>query len=114
MRTLTFTFDSSHSRPLAPSKRPTTSPAGVATVPSGQAEHFEVHGIADERVDVTEGTGTGIGPTWQRRRYRSFGRNYRTRDGGPGLRRHAAPHGGQWAMAIWTSRTMTRTIAIAR
>ena len=37
--------------------------------PAVEAEHFEVHSIADEHADVTEGTGTGIGISWERCRY---------------------------------------------
>src|SRR5215469_12019570 len=34
--------------------------------PAVEAEHFEVHSLADEHADVTEGTGTGIGISWER------------------------------------------------
>jgi hypothetical protein len=34
--------------------------------PAVETEHFEVHSIADEHADVTEGTGTGIGISWER------------------------------------------------
>ena len=37
--------------------------------PAVEAEHFEVHSLADEHADVTEGTGTGIGISWERCRY---------------------------------------------
>jgi hypothetical protein len=37
--------------------------------PAVEAEHFEVHSIADEHADVTEGTGTGMGVNWERCRY---------------------------------------------
>ena len=37
--------------------------------PAVEAEHFAVHSIADEHADVTEGTGTGIGISWERCRY---------------------------------------------
>jgi hypothetical protein len=37
--------------------------------PAVEAEHFEVQSIADEHADVTEGTGTGIGISWERCRY---------------------------------------------
>jgi hypothetical protein len=37
--------------------------------PAVEAEHFEVHSIADNHADVTEGTRTGIGTNWERCRY---------------------------------------------
>jgi hypothetical protein len=69
MRTYTFTFDSS------------LPPAGILQAaldftdrrgdvfPAVEAKHFEIHSIADDCADVTEGTGTGIGINWERCRY---------------------------------------------
>jgi hypothetical protein len=34
-----------------------------------EAEHFNVHSIGEKCADVTEGTGTGIGHSWERCRY---------------------------------------------
>jgi hypothetical protein len=68
MRTLTITSDS----PLSPARALQAahdSTAGTATVPSGRSQAPRDAGIAGECADGTEGTGTGIGPTWQRCRY---------------------------------------------
>ena len=62
MRTLTF-----HVRfPALARSRPPSGPRPAwrrsDCSQAAEAEHFEVHSIAGERLDVTEGTGTGIGP----------------------------------------------------
>ncbi len=69
MRTITFSFDSSLSprRVLEAAHDFTDRRSDV--FPAVEAEHFEVHSIADEHADVTEGTGTGIGTNWERCRY---------------------------------------------
>jgi hypothetical protein len=37
--------------------------------PAVELAHFELHSIGDNHADVTEGTGTGIGISWERCRY---------------------------------------------
>ena len=37
--------------------------------PAVEAKYFNVHSIGDRCADVTEGTGTGIGTSWERCRY---------------------------------------------
>ena len=37
--------------------------------PAVEAKYFNVHSIGDNCADVTEGTGTGIGTSWERCRY---------------------------------------------
>ena len=69
MRTITFSFHSSFppGRVLEAARDFTDRRGDV--FPAVEAEHFEVHNIADEHADVTEGTGTGIGISWERCRY---------------------------------------------
>ncbi|HUJ64096.1 MAG TPA: hypothetical protein VLX59_01065 [Acidimicrobiales bacterium] len=69
MRTITFTFDCSlpPARVLEAARDFTDRRSDV--FPAVQAEHFEVHSIADKHADVTEGTGTGLGTNWERCRY---------------------------------------------
>jgi hypothetical protein len=69
MRTITFSFDS----PLPPHRvleaAHDYTDRRSHVFPAVEAEHFAVHSIADEHADVTEGTGTGIGISWERCRY---------------------------------------------
>src|SRR5215472_16097163 len=69
MHTITFSFDCSlpPRRVLEAAHDFTDRRSHV--FPAVEAEHFEVHSIADEHADVTEGTGTGIGISWERCRY---------------------------------------------
>jgi len=69
MRTITFLFDSSlpPSSVLAAAHDFTDRRSNV--FPAVEAEHLAVHSLADEHADVTEGTGTGIGISWERCRY---------------------------------------------
>jgi len=69
MRTLTFSYDSSlpPGRVLEAAHDFTDRRKDV--FPAVETEHFEVHSISDQRADVTEGTGTGIGTNWERCRY---------------------------------------------
>src|SRR5262249_22032094 len=65
MRTITFSYDCSlpPCRVLEAAHDFTDRRSHV--FPAVEAEHFEVHSIADEHADVTEGTGTGIGVSWE-------------------------------------------------
>src|SRR5215472_12612078 len=69
MHTITFSFDCSlpPRRVLEAAHDFTDRRSHV--FPAVEAEHFEVHSLADEHADVTEGTGTGIGVNWERCRY---------------------------------------------
>ena len=68
-RALTFTFDCSMSPAsvLDAACDFTTRRGDVFT--AVEAEHFTVHSIGEQCADVTEGTGTGIGISWERCRY---------------------------------------------
>jgi hypothetical protein len=69
MRTITFSFDCSlpPARVLEAAHDFTDRRRDV--FPAVEAEHFELHSMADQHADVTEGTGTGIGTNWERCRY---------------------------------------------
>jgi len=69
MRTITFSFDSSlpPRGVLEAAHDFTDRRSHVFT--AVEAEHFQVHSMAGEHADVTEGTGTGIGISWERCRY---------------------------------------------
>jgi hypothetical protein len=69
VRTITFTFDSSPSPGRVLEAARDFSDRRGDVFPAVEAAHFEVHSIADEHADVTEGTGTGIGANWERCRY---------------------------------------------
>jgi hypothetical protein len=69
VRTITFTFDSSLSPGRVLEAARDFSDRRGDVFPAVEAAHFEVHSIADEHADVTEGTGTGIGANWERCRY---------------------------------------------
>jgi hypothetical protein len=69
MRTLTFVFDCSlPARRLLEAAHDFTNRRS-SVFPAVEAEHFEVHCTGHEHADVTEGTGTGIGISWERCRY---------------------------------------------
>ena len=69
MRTITFSYDCSlPPRHVLEAARDFTDRRSHV-FPAVEAEHFEVHSSADEHADVTEGTGTGIGISWERCRY---------------------------------------------
>jgi hypothetical protein len=69
MRTITFSFDSTlPPRSVLEAAHDFTDRRSLV-FPAVEAEHFAVHSIADEHADVTEGTGTGIGISWERCRY---------------------------------------------
>jgi hypothetical protein len=66
MRTITFSFDSSlPPRSVLEAAHDFTDRRGNV-FPAVESEHFEVHRLADEHADVTEGTATGIGINWER------------------------------------------------
>jgi hypothetical protein len=69
MHTLTFVFDCSlpDGRLLEAAHDFTDRRSSV--FPAVEAEHFEVHSADHDHADVTEGTGTGIGISWERCRY---------------------------------------------
>jgi len=69
MRTLTFLFDSSLSPGAVLEAAHDFTDRRSDVFPAVEAEHFEVHSIADNHADVTEGTRTGIGTNWERCRY---------------------------------------------
>ena len=69
MRTITFSFDSSLPPRGVLEAAHDFSDRRSNVFPAVEAEHFEVHSVADEHADVTEGTGTSIGINWERCRY---------------------------------------------
>ena len=69
MRTITFSFDSSLPPRSVLEAAHDFTDRRSNVFPAVEAEHFEVHSLADEHADVTEGTGTGIGISWERCRY---------------------------------------------
>jgi len=69
MRTITFAFDSLLSPRRVLEAAHDFNDRRSNVFPAVEANHFEVHSIADEHADVTEGTGTGIGISWERCRY---------------------------------------------
>src|SRR5436853_1163786 len=69
MRTLTFAFDCSLPPASVLEAAVDFTERRSAVFPAVEAEHFEVHGIGNDWADVTEGTGTGIGTSWERCRY---------------------------------------------
>ena len=69
MLTLTFTFDCSLPPASVLEAAVDFSDRRSTVFPAVQAEHYRVHGIGDTRAEVTEGTGTGIGISWERCRY---------------------------------------------
>ena len=66
MRTITFSFDSSLPPRSVLEAAHDFTDRRSNVFPAVEAEHFEVHGTADEHADVTEGTATGIGINWER------------------------------------------------
>ena len=69
MRTLTFVFDCSLPAGRVLEAAHDFTDRRSSLFPAVEAEHFEVHSISHEHADVTEGTGTGIGISWERCRY---------------------------------------------
>jgi hypothetical protein len=69
MRTITFSFDSSLPPRSVLEGAHDFTDLRSNVFPAVEAEHFTVHSIAGEHADVTEGTGTGIGISWERCRY---------------------------------------------
>ncbi len=69
MRTLTFTFDCSLPPASVLDAAVDFTDRRHAVFSAVEAEHFHVHSIGDNRADVTEGTGTGIGTSWERCHY---------------------------------------------
>ena len=69
MRTLTFTFNCSLPPAHVLDAAHDFTDRRCDVFPAVEAEHFEVHSIAEKHADVTEGTGTGIGTNWERCRY---------------------------------------------
>jgi hypothetical protein len=69
MRTITFSFDSSLPPRSVLEAAHDYTDRRSHVFPAVEAEHLAVHSIADEHADVTEGTGTGIGISWERCRY---------------------------------------------
>jgi hypothetical protein len=69
MRTITFSFDSSLPPRSVLEAAHDFTDRRSHVFPAVEAEHFDVHSLADEHADVTEGTGTGIGTSWERCHY---------------------------------------------
>jgi hypothetical protein len=69
MRTLTFTLDCSLPAPSVLEAAHDFTDQRGDVFPAVEAEHFEAHSVGDDHADVTEGTGTGIGVSWERCRY---------------------------------------------
>ena len=69
IRTLTFTFDCTVPPESVLQAAHDFTDRRSNVFPAVEAEHFKVHNIGDHWADVTEGTGTGIGTSWERCRY---------------------------------------------
>lgn len=69
MLTLRFTFDCSLPPASVLEAARDFTDRRSTVFPAVEAEHFRVHSIGDDWADVTEGTGTGIGTSWERCRY---------------------------------------------
>ena len=69
MRTITFSFDSSLPPRSVLEAAHDFTDRRSNVFPAVEAEHFEAHSVADEHADITEGTATGIGISWERCRY---------------------------------------------
>ena len=66
MHTLTFSFESSLPPASVLEAAHDFTDRRGNVFPAVESEHFEVHRLADEHADVTEGTATGIGISWER------------------------------------------------
>ena len=69
MQTLTFTFDCSLPPASVLEAAVDFSDRRGDVFPAVEAKYYHVHSIGDKRADVTEGTGTGIGTSWERCEY---------------------------------------------
>lgn len=69
MRTLTFTFDCSLPPASVLEAAVDFTDRRSEVFPAVEAEYYDVHSIGDKCADVTEGTGTGIGISWERCQY---------------------------------------------
>lgn len=69
MQTLTFTFDCSLPPASVLEAAADFTDRRSDVFPAVEAEYYRVHSIGDKCADVTEGTGTGIGTSWERCRY---------------------------------------------
>ena len=69
MRALTFTLDCSMPPASVLDAACDFTNRRSDVFPAVEAEHFNVHSIGEKSADVTEGTGTGIGISWERCRY---------------------------------------------
>ena len=64
--TLTFTFDCSPPPASVLEAAVDFTDRRSDVFPAVEAEYYRVHSIGDKCADVTEGTGTGIGTSWER------------------------------------------------
>jgi hypothetical protein len=69
MRTLTFTFDCSLPPASVLEAAVDFTDRRCEVFPAVEAEYYDVHSAGDKSADVTEGTGTGIGCSWERCQY---------------------------------------------
>ena len=69
MQTLTFTFDTSLTPTSVLDAAVDFTDRRSKVFPAVEPQYYRVHAIGDEWADVTEGTGTGIGTSWERCRY---------------------------------------------
>jgi len=66
---LTFTFDCSLPPASVLEAAVDFTERRSVVFPAVEAKYYRVHSIGDKSADVTEGTGTGIGTSWERCRY---------------------------------------------
>ena len=69
MPTLTFTFDCSLPPASVLEAAVDFTDRRCDVFPAVEAEYYVVHSTGDKSADVTEGTGTGIGSSWERCQY---------------------------------------------
>jgi hypothetical protein len=69
MPTITITIDSSLPPERVLEAAVDFSQRRTKVFPAVEHEHFEMHSVETHTADVTEGTGTGIGISWERCRY---------------------------------------------
>ena len=69
MRTISVTLDSSLRPEAVLAAAVDFSERRSQVFPAVEPEHFTVHDMDGDSADVTEGTGTGIGVSWERCRY---------------------------------------------
>ena len=69
MQTLTFTFDCSLPPASVLEAAVDFTERRSVVFPAVEARYYHLHSIGDKTADATEGTGTGIGTSWERCRY---------------------------------------------